>query len=375
MRLLSLSLEQFRNYTAQAVELNDADIQLFVGKNGSGKTNLIEAVSLLSVTRSCRGKEDTEMVQWDANYYRLRADVCNDAGEKSRVETVCEIHPRKRKAFFINDVRMTVGGIVGFIPTVTFLPEDLMLFSGAPAERRRFLDQLLSQISGEYLGNLSQYVKILQQRNALLKRIASGNEQPNALDLWDAELAQRGAAVTLARLELMETLNLSFLEEMTNLGERWEDVRLRYERKTSTRSLPELIEETKALLRDHRERDILLQSTSVGPHREDWQVFRGERPLPSFASRGQERVAVLALLLLEVSYLELRRGEKPVILLDDAFSELDDDHQRALLDGFRGYQVIMTATRVPDGDINAHIFPVEPGHVGSSTMLREQLQV
>lgn len=368
MRLSSLTLQQFRNYTSQEVKFTEEDIQLFAGRNGSGKTNLIEAISVLSITRSCRGKDDTDMLQWDADHYRLRAEVRNDAGETHRLESVCELRPRKRKAFFINDVRMTVGDIVGFLPTVTFLPQDLLLFSGPPAERRRFLDQLLSQISPEYLGNLSQYVKIVQQRNALLKRIAAGNDVASSLDVWDMELASRGSAITLARLELMETLNLTFAEEMASLGEKWDDVKLIYERKTAARTRDELAEEMRTLLRDGRERDIILQSTGVGPHREDWQVYRGERDLPSFASRGQERVAVLALLLLEVSYLELRRGEKPVILLDDAFSELDDDHQKALLEGFRGYQVIMTATRVPEGAGAASVFPVDPGKVRESAL-------
>jgi len=368
MRIVSLTLGQFRNYTSQEVKFTDEDIQLFAGRNGSGKTNLIEAISVLSITRSCRGKDDTDMVQWDAGYYRLRAEVRNDAGELHRLESVCELKPRRRKAFFINDVRMTVGGIVGFLPTVTFLPQDLLLFSGPPAERRRFLDQLLSQISPEYLGHLSQYVKIVQQRNALLKRVAAGNDSPAALDVWDMELCRTGSAITLARLQLMETLNLTFAEEMASLGETWNDVKLIYDRKTSTRTSEELTQEMRSLLIAGRDRDILLQSTGVGPHREDWQVFRGERDLPSFASRGQERVAVLALLLLEVSYLELRRGEKPVIMLDDAFSELDDDHQTALLEGFRGYQVIMTATRVPEGAGVASVFPVNPGAVGDSTL-------
>lgn len=363
MRLSSLTLEHFRNYTAQAVEMGESNIQLFVGRNGSGKTNLIEALSLLSVMRSCRGKDDTDMVQWEQPFYRIRAEVISDKGEHHRLETVCEVQPRKRKAFFINDVRMQASGMVGFLPTVTFLPEDLMLFSGAPAERRRFLDQLLSQLSPDYLADLSQYQKTLQQRNALLKRISNGEDQAASLAIWDSSLAEFGSRITLARLELMETINLSFVEEMTNLGERWEDVRLVYERKTQARAQVELMKELELLYGEQRERDLILQTTSVGPHREDWQVERARRSLPSFASRGQERLAVLALLLLEVSYLELRRGEKPVIMLDDAFSELDDDHQAALLDAFKGYQVIMTSTRVPPNAGDATVFPVEPGKV------------
>ena len=363
MRLVDLDLRQFRNYGQQTVEFSNADVQLFVGKNGRGKTNLLEAVSILSITRSCRGRDDDEMVQWDHDFYRLKATVINDAGDRSIIESVCEVHPRKKKAFFINDVKTPLTGIVGFLPTVTFLPEDLELFTGPPAERRRFIDQLLSQLSSGYLVALSQYQKLLHQRNALLKRIASGMDGESSLELWDHECASRAAIITLARLELMETLNLSFAEEFSSLGEAWPDAELRYERKGETRTLPELDAEYRLFLGANRQRDILLQSTSVGPHREDWQVWKNGRPLPIFASRGQGRTAVLALLQLQVSYLELRRGEKPIILLDDAFSELDDGHQSALLKSLEGRQVLMTATRVPPGAEHAKVSTVEKGMV------------
>jgi DNA replication and repair protein RecF len=363
VRIVSLHLEHFRNYASQTVEFGDHDIHLFIGPNGSGKTNLLEAVSVLSLTKSCRGKDDQDMVQWEQGHYRLRAHVQNDAGDKQLIEVVTEMLPRKRKAFFLNDVKTQVTGFVGYLPTITFLPQDLMLFSGAPSERRRFLDQLLSQLSSDYLIDLAYYQKIVQQRNALLKRIAARQEHADTLDLWDRELAARGTRITLARLEMMETLNLSYAKQLEELGEQWNDVRLVYERKTTMRAQEDLVEELTQMLLQNREKDILLQSTTVGPHREDWQVFRDGRDIPSFASRGQERVAVLALLLLEVSYLELRRGEKPVILLDDAFSELDDKHQKALLESFQGYQVLMTAARMPAEAGDCKIFDVVSGQV------------
>ena len=331
---------------------------MLVGPNGSGKTNLLEAISVLSLTRSCRGRDDADMVLWGASHYRIRGKIQSDAGEERQIEVVCETAPRKRKAYFINDVRSSLTDIVGTLPTVTFLPEDLDLFTGSPSERRRSLDQLLSQVSPGYLMLLSQYQKILQQRNALLKRIAAGIEQTTALMLWDEQLSEYGSAITLARLELIEMLNLSFGEEMADLGERWDGVALRYERKTAAREQGSIKLQMVDLLREHRLRDVALQATTVGPHREDWQVYRDGKALPTFASRGQERIAVLALLLLQVSYLELKRGEQPVILLDDAFSELDDAHRSALLSSLGSSQVIMTSTHRP---------PSFPGRGSSST--------
>jgi DNA replication and repair protein RecF len=363
MRLLRLELEHFRNYALQTVDFSGEPLQLFIGENGSGKTNLLEAVSLLSLTKSCRGKDDDDMAQWSESFYRIRGKIASDSGEESLLEVVCEMTPRKRKACFINNVRIPASAYVGTLPTVTFLPEDLLLFSGSPGERRRFLDQLLSQVSPAYLDHLSMYQKILQQRNALLKRVAAGEEDPQVIGVWDIELAMPASHITLARLELIETLNLSLLGEIQNLGEAWSSAKLLYERKTQSRTQHDLEQEIIDLLAANRERDVTLQSTTVGPHREDWQMERDGRLIPSFASRGQERVAVLALLLLEVSYLEIRRNEKPVILLDDAFSELDDAHRTALLKSFSGAQVILTGTHIPPATDRSTLFKVTPGVV------------
>lgn len=363
MRLCSLSLEGFRNYAAMRVELSDAPIQMFLGENGQGKTNLLEAVGVLSLTRSCRGADDGMMVRWGAHHYRIRGVCRSDDGREVLLETVSEIAPRKRRAFFVNDVRVSLGEFLGVLPTVTFLPQDLALFSGPPAERRRFMDQLLSQESADYLRSLSTYQKVLQQRNALLKQIAAGRQDATALDTWDDAIADAGARITLNRLELMETLNLTFADELASLGEQWENVELVYVRSTVTRSLDALRRESAEQLRAQRQRDVTLQSTGTGPHRHDWRIEREGRALSSFASRGQERTAILALLLIQVSYLELKRGEKPLILLDDAFSELDDAHQHALLRSFRAHQVLMTGTRIPVEAAEMTVWEVKEGEV------------
>lgn len=338
-------------------------MHLFLGENGSGKTNLLEAISLLSIAKSCRGKEDQDMVEWGASFYRICGQLTNRMGESLRLEVVTELAPRRRKAFFLNDIRTSPSSFVGILPTVTFLPQDLLLFSGPPAERRRFLDQLLCQVSSEYLTALLTYQKLLKQRNALLKRLGAGMESVDSLDPWDHELSLHGATVTLMRLELIGRLQMSIGQEIASLGETWNDITLLYERKTRECEQEALRVEMLQLLRETRPKDILLQSTGIGPHREDWQIATEGRSLPSFASRGQERVAVLALLLLQVSYMELRRGEKPVLLLDDAFSELDDAHQEALLQNIAGHQVLMTALRVPPRAASAALYRVEAGQV------------
>ncbi len=361
VRFTSLQLTNFRSHTGASLRLLDEPgCVVFVGHNGAGKTNLLEALSILSLTRSCRGNDEAELVTWGAPFYRLKADVTGGDQSARTVEVVSEITPRKRKTLFVNDIKTAASDFVGVVPTVTFLPQDLLLFSGPPAERRRFLDQLLSQVSPEYLTALSQYQQVLQQRNALLKTLAQTGGDASVLEVWDLEAARAGAIVTLRRLELIETFSLSFRAELERLGEAWNGVALRYDRKTSATTHDALQEELCALFRAGRDRDILLQGTVSGPHRDDWQVSVDGRDVPSFASRGQERTAVLALLFLQVSYLELARGETPVLLLDDACSELDERHQHALLSGFPRAQVFLTATRLPDQARSLMVFNVSP---------------
>jgi len=364
MRLVSLKLEQFRNYSSLELPLDDGAIHLFRGPNGSGKTNLLEAIGVLSLTKSCRGKEEQDMVQWGENHYRVRGEVESDHGDRTRLEVVAEVRPRKRKAYFLNDVKTSLLQFVGFLPSVTFLPQDLHLFEGPPAERRRFIDQLLSQVSPDYLTAFSAYHKVLHQRNALLRRIAEGAEKEASLTLWDRELAAKGAIITRSRLELIEMLNLSFLAEVQHLGEHWKEAKLLYLRKGTEQEASAIEAEMIALLEEHRPRDLILGSTSIGPHRDDWSVEADGKVLQTFASRGQERVVVLALLFLEVSFLEMRRGERPVVLLDDAFSELDDHHQRALLDALKAHQVLLTATRMPPDARAIRMWEVADGRAG-----------
>ncbi len=368
MRLLSLTLDQFRNYGSLRLDFSQRDVQFFVGENGSGKTNILESISVLSLTKSFLGLEEQDVKQWGTEFYRVRGRIRSDRGEERDLEVVSQVTPRRQKVCFRNDVRTPLSAMVGELPTVIFLPQDLSLFTGAPAERRRFLDQILCQVSPEYFLALMEYQKILKQRNSLLKACADGRAEREHLEPWNAELARKGALITLQRLELTETFLLTLTEETRALAEQWESVGIAYQRSGSTaRTLGGLESDLLASFAQNTERDIILQSTTAGPHRDDWQLEADGHLLPSFASRGQQRVAVLALLFLEASYLELRRGEKPVIVLDDIFSELDDRHRERVESAFAGHQVFMTMTHLPaDGGAAGKIWRVEKGKAMTS---------
>jgi DNA replication and repair protein RecF len=364
VRLRTLRLAQFRNYASLSLALDDAPVHLFVGRNASGKTNLLDAVCILSQGQSSLGLPDRDLVQRGTEFFRIRGETASDGGEEETLEVVSQLAPRKQKACFRNDVRIPAAEAVGRLPTILFLPQDLSLFTGAPAERRRFIDQILIQVAPSYYRTLSEYQKTLRQRNVLLKRIAKREARPADLDPWDAALAEKGAFLTVGRLELLETFSLSLRDELAALGESWPEAEVRYERSGSQRETVPLAAELRALLGHAREKDVLLQATTVGPHRDDWHVVVDGAELERYASRGQQRAAVLALLFLESSFLELRRGEKPVILLDDILSELDDAHQERVLKAFPGHQVLLTATHAPKRGLEeAHLWDVESGTI------------
>jgi DNA replication and repair protein RecF len=276
------------------------------------------------------------------------------------VEVVRECAPRRRAAFH-NDVPLSIAALVGLLPTVIFLPQEMTLFSGPPAERRRFLDQLLSQADASYVPAFSAYQRVLKQRTALLHRIADGECSAVDLDAWDRELAIKGALLTAARLHVLSVWETQLLAMLRELGEAWDGARFHYERKTCGHAADVIANELFASLVAVRDRDLALRATTVGPHREDWHMIVEDRSLPRFASRGQERVAVVALLLLAVRYLHAQRGEHPVLLFDDVFSELDDAHQRALLERLTGCQVLMTAVRMPEEANRAVLWRMREG--------------
>lgn len=373
MRLLALDLTAFRNHERTVLDLSGAGFHVFLGANASGKTNLLEAVEILSLLKSRRSEEEEHLVTWGQSFSRLTAVVETGGGDRLKLEIVSELHPRRRKACFVNDVRVSVADMVGQLPMVAFFPEDLGLFVGPPQDRRRFLDQLLCQVSPDYLQALMEYQKLLKQRNALLKQLAHGGDV-EALKPWDDAVAATGGRIMAARLALIETLNLSLAQECTALGWNGEqDVRLAYHPSVTVAAGHEAEAAIRAALRQNRGRDLELQSTTSGPHRDDWEVQAGGRALQSFASRGQQRLVLVALLFLQVSYLHLRRGEKPVILLDDVFSEFDVIHQELLLKALTDYQVLATtALPLPEGA--GQTWRVEAGRVSAADTLGSRIE-
>lgn len=363
MRIASLTLERFRSYPSLAIVFGEGDLHVLQGPNAAGKTNLLEAVSVLSSGHSFLGAEEEDLMTWGQDHYRLRADLLSDRGEGKTVEIVSQRLPRRARVGFINDVRVPIGRLIGLLPAVAFLPQDLSLFSGSPLRRRELLNDLLVQVSPEFAARMASYGKFLKQRNALLRHMREGTGRMQDLAVWEEGLAREGAVITLSHLELLKVLQCTLEEELRALGESFEEVGLTYDRHGRAITREGIEAELTHDLLHFRERDLLVGSTTIGPHRHDWRIDADGRSLVSFASRGQQRTAVLALLFLQVSYMEVKRGEKPLILLDDVFSELDHVHQERLMTSLSGHQVLLTTTHVPPSLVGAKLWMVGEGKV------------
>lgn len=356
MKIRSLSLENFRSYPKLDIEFGSSPITILLGPNATGKTNLLEAIAVLASSHSPLGVEDADLLTWGSHHYRIHANTERDGGEEITLEVASQLSPRKARITRRNGVKTALTHYLGTLPIVLFHPSHLDLFTGSPEGRRAFLDHLLCQVSLEYRLALEEYRRVLKQRNTLLKKFSSSerstwNEQratcERQLAPWDEKVADLGSRIILERSQLVSTLNVSLREELRTFGEHVGQASIHYRHHGESPDPERLQRELLDALKHVHERDVLLQATSIGPHRDDWFLDLDGHDAAVAASRGQQRAAVLALLLLSATYLELTIGEKPVLLLDDIFSELDEAHEAAVLRACDRTQTLITATHLP----------------------------
>lgn len=339
MHLRKLVLEGFRSYSSLSLEIDPDRRTLFWGENGAGKTNIIEALSYLSLGRSCLRLSPETAVRWNEMFFRLVAEAVSDSGETVTLEYVFQTIPRRQHACFVNEKKVPVTSFIGALPTVVFLPEHLDLFTGSPQGRRQFVDGLLAQLFPGFPADRLEYDRILKQRNAALKMVHAGSSSREDLTLWNETLARTGMPIIARRREVLDMLGSSLPDAAEHFGESWSEVSIRYQSKVGDDEAAFL-----RALKDAESRDIATETTSVGPHRDDWSVIVDDRPLQDFASRGQQRAALLSMLVAAAGLFTQYRNERPVILLDDVYSELDQSHQDALTSVLSNAQILMTST-------------------------------
>jgi DNA replication and repair protein RecF len=383
MYVRHLSLSDFRNYRRLELDL-PAGLLLFLGRNAQGKTNLLEAVHLLSTVRSPRTSSDAELINWAASQdgppvARIVAEAERTAGAVS-VEMAVRGpnggHSRAGKRLRLNGVPQRASQVVGRISSVFFTPQDLDLIGGPPSLRRRFLDITLSQVDGRYLAALQDYTKVVLQRNALLRRIRDRSARPDELSFWESRMAESGAYIVEARTRATGRLAELAATAHRDLSGGLEELRLIYEpRWARDWAAADMAGKDRAALAtafldtlaQSRQQEIGAGASLWGPHRDDLLFLLDGRPAAAFASRAQWRTAALALRLAEARFLLDATGEHPVLLLDDVLSEMDDERRRAVLDAFAGFdQVWVTSAEeeyVRGAVREARVFIVREGEV------------
>lgn len=340
MYIKSLTVDCYRNYNHQTARFSDK-INFVVGRNAQGKTNLLEAVYLCSVGKSARTPRDKELIGYDKVRATVRLTACKAYGE-DKVEI--SLFKNSPKRVSINGMPISrIGELMGVVSTVFFSPDEMRIVKESPADRRRFMDIALCQMSKTYFYLLTRYNKILLQRNKLLK---SGSVTDDALDVWDMQLVEAGSKIIKTRRGFIANLSVVAGECHSYLTGGEERLELGYE-SIDGGTADEIKEAFVAQLKADRARDRLCGYTHSGPHKDDIAFKIADKDIRSFGSQGQQRTASLALKLAEVEIVG-RRGEYPVLLLDDVLSELDISRQKRLISKIKNYQTIITCTHIDD---------------------------
>ena len=357
MRLRRLRLRNHRNY--RQLDLTPGDgVNVFIGPNGQGKTNLLEAVAMLALSSSPRARRESELVGPVGPGSRIDAEVAG--GQTTReISIALDVEgERTRRTIEIDGTRRRAVDLPGHFRVTLFWPDDLGLVKAGPELRRRFLNQMLVQVEPGYARALAGLRRVLEQRNSLLKRIASGQGGEDVLPAWDEELVRVSREIVDARVKAVAELEPEAARCHSRIaaGER---LQIAYE------GPPENFAEA---VHNSLAEDLRRGSTSVGPHRDDVKILLDGQEARSFGSQGQQRTAVVSLKLAEAALIERRTGERPVLLLDDVLSELDGDRRAALLDEVAaGGQVIVTSVEAgpfpPDLIAGAMVWTVSEGRI------------
>ena len=356
-------MQDFRNYTQQRAEFSPR-LNLILGDNGEGKTNLLEALFLLSTTKSHRTNQDKDLVRFGEKFYYVGCKVKKE-NHTERIELGYSLE-RKRKVAKLSGVPLArISEMIGVLNVVLFSPDDLDLIKGSPGGRRRFLDIFLSQLRRGYVGELQRFNKVLAQRNDCLRLVQNRRFSEDVLCPWDEQYAKLAVSISAMRRQMMTDFSPEFHLFAQKISGR-ENLTVVYSEVLAGMDQDLLMRKLEA----SRAGDVLRGSTFLGPHRDDLAFQINGRPAALYASQGQQRTAVLALKLAELGYLQQANGEAPVLLLDDVFSELDQMRREALVKVISGdVQSFITGTR--DTDIRIVLekgsevkrFTVEKGRV------------
>lgn len=322
MIIQALDLTNFRNIESASLTFSET-FNVIRGRNAQGKTNLLEALHLFSLGRSFRTRRAEEMIMFGSEYLFARLSCLSDNGVRFRIEIGLERGGRIGAS--VNGKRLSgLGEIIGIIPTVIFTPQDVTLASGPPADRRVYIDYTAAQVSPSFLQNLKEYRRVVGQRNTLLRRSAESGEEPKGLEAWDDMLVERGVAIVEGRREMLSEIQDRAERLFGEIVREEGDLRMEYrcsfesEEGVTRKGLTEALQRL-------REQERRRGYTLVGPHYDDIGIFIGDEELRRYGSQGRKRLTSIILKLAQAWAIMERRSERPVVLLDDIFSELDGE--------------------------------------------------
>lgn len=372
MHILDISLHNFRNYESACLRLSPG-LNIFVGNNAQGKTNLLEAIYVLSLSKSYRAVRETELIRYGADRAIIKAQV-----EKlATLDLAVMVSQLEKKRLLVNQKPTTANSFLGCLNTVLFIPDSLQLVKGSPGDRRRFLDVQICQIDPVYRNNLLKYQRVIRQRNSLLKDAWANKSQLHQLPAWDHQLVTLATQIILRRQTVVQTLQHYSQGAHEKISDEREHLQVIYQPffETEDDVTPGKTYESEEVdgilrkrLQELRAEEVRRGYTLVGPQRDDL-VFRiNDADLRKYGSQGQQRTAVLAYILAELELMRQETGEYPVVLLDDVMSELDKNRQMLLLSILNEKaQTIVTTTNLdsfaPETKRRACVFTIEQGRI------------
>ena len=341
MNLAQLTLTNFRNYAQ--LELNfDQRTTILVGNNAAGKSNILEAVYLLSTTKSQRVENEDELILEGKDFARVEGFL-SDPPAGGETELLVMINKPTKEVLFkkkvlVNGINRRVMDFIGNLPAVIFYPSDINMITGSPSLRRWHLDLGLAQIDSQYKKALTSYEQFLTSRNRVLKAVREGKARIDELDYWTKGLIERGKMISVKRKDFFEFISGASNGEavinslITPLGN------FHFDYQQSEISEEKLVETN--------EREIAAAATLIGPHRDDFVITQSERNIAHFGSRGEQRTATLAFKLAQLEYMAKMMGKRPILLLDDVFSELDGDHRAHVVEIVGKQQTIIATVEL-----------------------------
>ena len=354
MFVSDIHLENFRNYKSFDLKFSDG-VTVLHGKNGLGKTNILEAVFLTVIGKSFRNSKDADLIKYGEQKFCVDLSIKEDITENISIK----YEKNREKYIKINGFYLRkMGHLMGNVIAVIFSPEDLQLITEGPGERRKFMDIAISQLYPSYYFDLLQFNKIIYQKNSLLKTIKYQNNTSNKamLEVWNEQLSEVGSRIISKRYEFIKEISNIASEKNKSISGS-EKLEIQYDSDTfiseeknnvDFSNEKEICEKMKTTLSQKAEKEIERETAYVGPHRDDILFKLDDNDIKRFGSQGQKRTAVLSLKMAELELLKKKTGRKPIFLLDDVLSELDINRQKSLINELNDIQTLITCTHIEE---------------------------